>query len=143
MMGWDGLVEILGSSKASDKFIRLPQELNEFPIFDESVLGDRTYYSFLNSGILFLLVDDHVDQITLYVEADEGFSMYRGALPIPADSSEVEVAQLLGSPKLFGGGNTDMLHGYVNKWVKYDSGNFFLHLQFNRNDVLCRVTLMK
>lgn len=143
MLTWDGFVEMLGCSKVNTKFIHLPQEFNELPNLDESVLGDRKYYSFFNSGVLFLLEDDLIDQIIFYVEADEGFSMYRGALPVPSGSSESEVTHLLGMPTFLGGGNTDMLLGYINRWIKYDKKGYFLHLQFNKNNVLCRVTLMR
>ncbi|CNL95544.1 hypothetical protein [Yersinia aleksiciae] len=143
MLTWNGFVEMLGCSKVSTKFIRLPQEFNELPNLDESVLGDRKYYSFFSCGVLFLLEDDQVDQIIFYVEADEGFSMYQGALPVPSGSSESEVIHLLGMPTFLGGGNTDMLLGYINRWIKYDKKGYSLHLQFNKNNVLCRVTLMR
>ena len=66
MLAWNNLVEMLGCSKASNEFIYLPQKLNELPVFEEGVLGDRSYYSFFNSGVLFLLEDDVVNQIIFY-----------------------------------------------------------------------------
>jgi len=143
MLTWDSFVKMLGCSRVNAEFIQLSQEFNELPNFEESVLGDRKYYSFLGSGILFLLEDDLVDQIFFYTEADEGFCIYRGELPVPRGCSESEIINLLGEPAYQGGGNADILLGYVNKWMKYERKIFSLHLQFNKNDVLCRVTLMK
>lgn len=47
MLAWNDLIDILGRSKTSHEFVYLPQKLNELPVFDEGVLGDRNYYSFL------------------------------------------------------------------------------------------------
>ncbi|MCX2866406.1 hypothetical protein ORL23_02720 [Kluyvera cryocrescens] len=143
MLSWDGFVEILGCPKVDDKFIHLSQEFNELPNVDESVLGDRDYYSFINSGVLFLLEDGLVDQISFYIEADEGFSKYRGELPFPIGSSESGIIYLLGTPSSLGGGKTDMLLGHINRWIKYERDDYALHLQFNKNDQLCRATLMR
>lgn len=143
MLTWDGFVEMLGCQKADDKFIHLSQEFNELPNLDESVLGDRDYYSFTNSGVFFLLENGLVDQIAFYIEADEGFSKYRGELPFPSSSSESEIIHLLGIPSSLGGGKTDVLLGYINHWIKYERDGYALHLQFNNNDQLCRVTLMR
>ncbi len=143
MLAWNDLIGMLGCSKTSNEFIYLPQKLNELPVFDEGVLGDRNYYSFFNSGVLLLLEDDLVNQISLYMQADEGFSVYTGELPLPANSCESEIIQLLGVPSATGGGKMDMLLGYLNRWIKYQTESHILHLQFNQNDQLCRVTLMQ
>ncbi|MBT2370918.1 hypothetical protein J7E41_02580 [Pseudomonas fluorescens] len=143
MLMWDDFVEVLGSSKKDDKFIYLSQAFNELPSIDEGVLGDRIYYSFFRSGVLFLLENNLVDQITFYIDADEGFSKYRGDLPVPSDSSESEITHLLGTPSSLGGGKTDMLLGHINRWVKYERDGYALHLQFNKNSQLCRATLVR
>ena len=54
MLMWNDFVEMLGCQKMDERFIHLSQEFNELPKRDESVLGDREYYSFIGSGILFL-----------------------------------------------------------------------------------------
>ncbi|MCL2892094.1 MULTISPECIES: hypothetical protein [Pectobacteriaceae] len=143
MLAWNNLVEMLGCSKANNEFIYLPQKLNELPVFEEGVLGDRSYYSFFNSGILFLLEDDLVNQISLYMQADEGFSIYTGELPLPVNGRESEIIRVLGVPSESGGGKMDMLLGYINRWIKYKIENYTLHIQFDQNDKLCRVTLMQ
>jgi hypothetical protein len=143
MFSLDDFVEVLGRSEVDGKFIQLLQRLNELPDFEGGVLGDRNYYSFFNSGILLLLEDNVVDQVVLYTEADEGFSVYNGEFPVSSDSSESEVIRLLGVPSSSGGGKADMLLGYIGRWVKYERESYALHFQFNKNDVLCRVTLMR
>lgn len=143
MLAWNDLIEILGCSKTSNEFVYLPQKLNELPVYDEGVLGDRSYYSFFNSGVLLLLEDNQVNQISLFMQADEGFSVYLGEVPLPANGSESDIIQVLGSPSAMWGGGMDMLLGYLNRWMKYQTGNHELHLQFNQHDQLCRVTLMQ
>lgn len=143
MLAWNDLIDILGHSKTSHEFVYLPKKLNELPVFDEGVLGDRNYYSFFSSGVLLLLEDDLVNQISLYMQADEGFSVYVGELPLPINSSESEAIRLLGVPSATGGGKMDMLLGYTNRWIKYKFENYALHLQFNHSDQLCRVTTMQ
>jgi len=142
MLVWNELIEMLGRSKASNEFIYLPQKLNELPAFEEGVLGDRHYCSFINSGVLFLLEEDLVNQISLYIQADEGFSAYTGELPLPANGRESDIIQLLGAPSATGGGKMDMLLGYLNRWKKYEMEGYALHLQFDKNGILCRANLM-
>ncbi|WP_338479155.1 hypothetical protein VRB67_00770 [Pseudomonas trivialis] len=141
MLTWDGFVEVLGCSEADSKFVRLTQTLNELPNFEEGVLGDRRYYSFFSSGILLLLENNRVDQVVFYTRADEGFSIFKGQLPVPPDSSESKVIHLLGTPSSLGGGKLDMLLGYIDRWVKYEMGSYTLHFQFDKKDVLSRLTL--
>lgn len=143
MLIWNEFIKLLGCSKFDGKFINISSYFNELPKAEESVLGDRNYYSFLQSGVLFLLEDEVVDQITFYAKKDEGFSEYKGELPISIDSSEYEAVQILGQPLASGGGKMDALMGYIDRWIKYEKEEYALHLQFNQNDNLSRVTLMR
>ena len=143
MLIWNEFIKLLGCSKLDSKFIDISSYFNELPEFEESVLGDRNYYSFLHSGILFLLEDEVIDQITFYTKQDEGFSEYKGDLPVPIDSSEYGAIQILGRPSASGGGKMDVLMGYIERWIKYEKEGYALRLQFNQNDNLSRVTLMK
>lgn len=143
MLIWNEFIKLLGCSKFDGKFINISSYFNELPQTEESVLGDRNYYSFLQSGVLFLLEDEVVDQITFYAKKDEGFSEYKGELPISIDSSEYEAVQILGQPLASGGGKMDALMGYIDRWIKYEKEGYALHLQFNQNDNLSRVTLMR
>ncbi|MCJ7926533.1 MAG: hypothetical protein MUW55_11480 [Pantoea vagans] len=143
MLMWDEFIKLLGCTKFYGNFINISTYFNELPKIDEGVLGDRSYYSFIQSGILFLLEDKVIDQITFYAKSDEGFSEYVGDLPLPIDSSEYEAVQMLGHPLVSGGGKMDALMGYIDRWIRYEKEGYTLHLQFNQNDRLSRVTLMR
>jgi len=143
MLTWNSFIDMLGVQKTDTRVVRLSQELNELPDIDESVLGDRTYYSFFRAGILLLIEDEQVDQISFYIEADEGFEKYKGELPFSAGHTESEIVGILGSPSSSGGGKTDTLLGYIDRWVKYDNDKYSLHLQFSQNNILRRATLAR
>ncbi|MGJ0193055.1 hypothetical protein ACR6A7_11990 [Pantoea sp. RRHST58] len=143
MLMWNEFIKLLGCSEFDSKFVIIANAFNELPRVEESVLGDRKYYSFLNSGVLFLLENEVVDQIVFYVKRDEGFSQYKGELPVSIDSSECEAIEILGSPLGSGGGKKDSLIGYIDRWIKYVKDEYALHLQFDQNDRLARVTLMR
>lgn len=142
MLSWNSFIQILGCLKTDSSFINLPHIFNELPDFDEGVLGDRNYYSFFNSGVLFLLENERVNQISFYIQEDEGFSIYKGELPVPRNGQESEIIQWLGLPSSSGGGKLDKLIGYINRWIKYEKDSYAFHLQFDQNDLLCRVSLM-
>ncbi|CAM3590844.1 hypothetical protein RABR111495_01835 [Rahnella bruchi] len=140
MLPWNYFIEILGCSKFDDNFVELSEKFNELPSFDTGVLGDRNYYSFFQAGVLVLLENETVNQISFYIQPDEGFSAYKGALPFKG--LESEIIQLLGEPSASGGGKMDMLLGYINRWIKYEKEGYALHLQFDQNGKLCRASLM-
>ena len=114
MLMWNDFVEMLGCQKMDERFIHLSQKFNELPKLDESVLGDTEYYSFIGSGILFLLDNGIVDQISFYIEADEVFSKFKGDLPLSFGCSESEVIHHFGVPSSSGGG------GRCTSWL-YES----------------------
>lgn len=140
MLPWNYFIEILGCSKFDDKFVKLSEKFNELPSFDTGVLGDRNYYSFFQTGVLLLLENETVNQISFYIQPDERFSAYKGALPFKG--LESENIQLLGEPSASGGGKMDMLLGYINRWIKYEKEGYALHLQFDKNGKSCRASLM-
>jgi len=142
MLIWNDFIEILGCSKYDEKFINIYNLFNELPVIDEGVLGDRCYYSFLKAGVLFLLENEMVEQVSFYIKSDEGFDVYKGELPIPVGGSESEITKLLGYPSITGGGKSDLLLGYINRWIKYEKDSYALHLQFDQNDLVCRASLM-
>jgi len=143
MLIWDEFVKFLGRSKFDIKFVNISSDFHELPNIEGSVLGDRKYYSFLQSGVLFLLEAEVIEQITFYATKDEGFSEYKGELPLSIDSSEDEAMQILGHPLDSGGEEIDALMGYIDRWIRYEKEGYTLHLQFNQNDRLSRVTLMR
>nr|WP_314984263.1 hypothetical protein [uncultured Pantoea sp.] len=143
MLMWDEFINLLGCTRFNGKFINISTDFNELPEIEEGVLGDRSYYSFLQSGVLFLLEDKVIAQITFYAAKDEGFSEYEGGLPLSIDSSEHEAVQMLGHPLDSGGGKMDALMGYIDRWIRYEKEGYTLHLQFNQSDRLSRVTLMR
>jgi len=143
MLIWNRFIKLLGCSKADSEFVFFMRKLNELPEVEEDVLGDRSYYSFLNTGILFLLENEILEQVTFYAKQDEGFSEYKGELPVSVNASEHESIQILGNPSVSGGGKVDMLMGYIDRWIKYEKEDYTLHLQFNQNDNLSRVSIMK
>lgn len=143
MLVWNEFIKLLGCSKLDDKFVNILSSFNQLPKIDRSILGGRDYYSFFYSGVLFLLEDEVVDQIYFYTKQDDGFSVYKGELPVKINSSEHEAIQILGYPSASGGGKMDTLMGYMARWIKYEKEGYTLHLQFNPSDNLSRVTLMK
>lgn len=143
MLNWDGFIKLLGCSRVDSEFAFFINHFNEPPEIEEGVLGDRIYYSFFRSGVLFLLEDEIVEQITFYAKPDEGFSDYKGALPVSIITSEHDSIQILGNPSASGGGKMDGLMGYVDRWIKYEKEGYTLHLQFSQNDNLSRVSIMK
>lgn len=143
MLMLDRFINLLGRSRLDDDFINVSSDFNELPKIEQGVLGDREYYSFLHSGVVFLLEEGVVEQIVFYVKQDEGFSEYRGELPVSIQSSVCEAVQVLGNPSASGGGKIDALMGYIDHWIKYEKEGYILHLQFNQKGILSRVTLMK
>ncbi|MFG6078830.1 hypothetical protein [Erwinia sp. OPT-41] len=143
MLAWQEIAQFLGHSQSDEEFINLSSVFNELPILETGVLGDRTYYSYFKSGVFFLLENENIEQIMLYIKPAEGFSAYRGDLPVPANKTEAEIIDILGYPASSGGGKTDMLLGYINRWIKYERANYALHLQFDSSNHLCMVTFIK
>ncbi|MQL50686.1 hypothetical protein GEA64_23240 [Photorhabdus khanii] len=144
MLRWLDFIGTLGCSKTEHIFVLLSQKINELPVVDKDVLGDRIYYSFLQSGVLFLLENDRVNQISFFIKSVESFAKYEGELPIDVElnNNETSIINILGLPSLSGGGKSDMLFGYINRWIKYDKGQYELHFEFDKTDLLCKVSLM-
>ncbi|NTY88840.1 hypothetical protein FCH33_18880 [Serratia fonticola] len=142
MLGWIDFINMLGCSKLDGEIISLSQSLSEMPAVEPDMLGDRTYYSFFQSGILFLLEEGKVSQICFFITPSEGFSKYVGELPISGSATENEIITVLGEPSSTGGGKSDMLLGYIGRWIKYDKDNYALHIEFNQSALLSKVSLL-
>lgn len=145
MLKWLALIDMLGRSKHERNFILLAQIMNELPVIESDMLGIREYYSFYQSGVLFLVEREQIDQISFYIEPKDGFFQYKGESPIdnPSHKSESDVIDLLGEPVFSGGGKHDLLLGYINRWVKYEKNGYNLHIEFNENDLLSKISVMK
>lgn len=145
MLKWCALIDMLGRSKNERNFTLLVQVMNELPVIEPDMLGIREYYSFYHSGILFLAESEQIEQISFYIEPKDGFFQYEGELPIdnPSCRSESDIVNLLGEPAFSGGGKHDLLLGYMNRWVKYEKNGYNLHVEFNENDLLSKISVMK
>jgi len=141
MLSWNELKNLIGCGKTDGKFIMLPQLIGVLPNVASDILGEITYYSFFDAGILLLVDEKYVTQITLFIEPNEGFSAYRGELPVYADKENSIVSEL-GTPLKSGGGKTDALLGYLSRWVKYKNEEGCLHIEFNQNGALSKLSLM-
>ncbi|MDE9460197.1 hypothetical protein KKJ03_01975 [Xenorhabdus bovienii] len=135
---------MLGGSKLDRRFVLLAQKVNEVPDVSPDILGEMIYYSFYQSGILLLLESNILDQITFFIEPSEGFTGYIGELPedIELKEKESEVIAAMGAPISSGGGKPDMLLGYINRWIKYIRDNYVLHIEFNKNSFISKLSLM-
>lgn len=142
MLGWLDFIKMLGCSKLDGEIVLLPQSLNEMPVVEPDMLGDRIYYSFFQSGILFLLEKEKVSQICFFITPSEGFSTYIGELPISGGATENDIITALGEPSSTGGGKSDMLLGYIERWIKYDKDDYALHIEFNQSALLSKVSLL-
>lgn len=144
MVSWGFLRELLGCLISSSDFVSFPQHVRALPDVSSGVLGDVTYYSFLQAGILLIVEQQRLIQITLFVESSEGFERYLGELPdgLASGSDEASVIEKFGVPIKSGGGKPDSLLGYINRWVKYKDAVGFLHFEFNESGVINKVSLM-
>ncbi|WP_232832644.1 hypothetical protein [Photorhabdus sp. CRCIA-P01] len=144
MLKLQEIITLLGCSKLDHRFVLLAQEVNEIPDVSPDILGERIYYSFYNSGILLLLENNILDQITFFIEPSEGFTGYIGELPegIELKEKESKVIESIGEPTSSGGGKPDMLLGYINRWIKYVRDNYVLHIEFNQNNFISKLSLM-
>ncbi|CAQ83259.1 MULTISPECIES: hypothetical protein [Photorhabdus] len=134
---------MINESSVNNIFVLLPQDIGELPVVTTDMLGKRIYYSFFQAGILFLLENDLVTQITFFMKPEEGFSIYQGELPpgIGIDNKEKDVVEVKGKPPASGGGKPDMLLGYINRWIKYESNDYALHMEFAQDGRLAKISL--
>ncbi|WP_241509964.1 hypothetical protein [Photorhabdus laumondii] len=144
MLKLQEIIALLGCSKLDRRFVLLAQEINEMPDVSPDTLGERIYYSFYSSGILLLLENNIIEQITFFIEPSEGFTGYIGELPegIKLKGKDLEIIEIMGTPTSSGGGKPDMLLGYINRWVKYVRDNYILHIEFNKRNFISKLSLM-
>ena len=151
MVDWAQFVISLGKTEASQEFNELriaigeEADISSDPIEYNDPLGQTKYYSFTHSGIEIGFRKNVLNHIHFYFTKNEGYDDYKGKLisNICKGWNEEKIRNVLGTPSLTGGGKEDVLLGYINRWIKYEKDNYALHFQFNQNDKLSRVTLMK
>lgn len=142
MLDWKELKKILGCEKTDSKFISLPQKIGVLPNISSDILGEVTYYSFFDQGILLLTDEKNVTQISLFIEPSEGFASYTNELPVYGNM-ENSIIDELGMPIKSGGGKPDPLLGYLNRWIKYKIKEGYMHMEFNQSGRLDKLSLMK
>lgn len=142
MLRWEELKGFLGCGKAESKFISLPQIIGVLPNISSDILGEVTYYSFFDEGILLLVDEGNVTQISLFLKPSEGFSSYTNELPVHSDM-ENDIINELGMPIKSGGGRPDPLLGYLNRWIKYKINEGYMHIEFNQEGKIDKLSLMK
>lgn len=142
MLKWKELKEILGCEKTEGKFISLPQMIGALPNISSDMLGEVTYYSFFDEGVLLLIDEKSVTQISVFIEPSEGFSSYKNEVPMHGDI-ESDIIDELGVPFKSGGGKPDPLLGYLNRWIKYKIEEGYMHMEFNQSGKLDKLSLMK
>ncbi len=141
-MKWQNFTAVIGSLQSSEGFNSFVVSTKEPPYISTSYLGDATYYSFFNFGVLLLIENLRLTQITFFIEELEGFSKYHGDLIIDATSTEQEIVKQLGNPIFSGGGYPDAFFGYINRWIKYEENAYFLHFELNASNKIAKVSLI-
>ncbi|WP_241645606.1 hypothetical protein [Rosenbergiella metrosideri] len=150
MFGWIKLIESLGKDEKSNEFLELNNAIGEVPLITEDPeeyndpIAHTKYYKYLQSGLEIGFRKGIVNHIHFYFDEYEGYAPFQGKLlsEICSGWDEKSILKTLGKPSANGGGKSDMLLGYLNRWVKYDKEGYALHLQFDQSDVLCRASLI-
>lgn len=141
---WDDFVAAVGGSENSVVLGNLIKNINEIPVVELSPLGDRKYFSLFSSGVLFVIENGRVVQISFFIQPHDGFFTFRGDLPGGMNSAWVEedIVSLLGSPVSAGGGRQDLLIGFVHRWIKYKLDGIYLHIELSKDSKLRKLSLM-
>ncbi|MDN4629759.1 hypothetical protein QZH36_04375 [Erwinia sp. BC051422] len=150
MPGWIKIIDSLGKFEKSSEFIELNDAIGEVPILSEAPaehndpVGHTKYYKYVQSGLEIGLRKGVVNHIHFYFDGYEGYACFQGELlsGICSGWNEKSIRHMLGEPSASGGGKSDMLMGYLNRWIKYDKEGYALHLQFDQSDKLCRTSLI-
>ncbi|WP_312630132.1 hypothetical protein [Scandinavium sp.] len=151
MPEWKKFIDSLGKTESSIEFIKLKESIGETPTVSEDPaeyndpVGHTKYYKYPRSGLDIGIRNGVVNHVHFYFDGYENYGFFPGELlsGICLGWDEKSVMQILGQPDFSGAGKMDMLLGYLNKWIKYKKEGYALHLQFNKNDALCRATLMR
>lgn len=150
MIDWMRFTNAIGMTEMSKEFSQLSLSIGEkATISNESAeyndpIGHTKHYKYMHSGLEIGFRQNLLNHIHFYFDRHEGYSVFKGTLLFGVSScwSEEAVVQKLGTPTASGGGNVDILFGYINRWIKYEKEVYALHLQFNRSNQLCRASLM-
>ncbi|QEO28140.1 hypothetical protein [Xanthomonas translucens] len=83
-----------------------------------------------------ILDQGRVEQITLYLNEEEGFSSYEGLLPenLVANMKLGDVLSLLGAPSKKSDRNLNEYLGRFSVWLRYNQRRHNLHVEFNQSD---------
>lgn len=150
MIDWMEFTNAIGMTEMSREFSQLSLSIGEKPsISNEPAeyndpLGHTKHYKYLHSGLEIGFRQNILNHIHFYFDGYEGHSAFKGTLlsGVSFGWSEEAVVQKLGTPTASGGGNVDILLGYINRWIKYEKEVYALHLQFDQSNQLCRASLM-
>jgi hypothetical protein len=100
---------------------------------DPEVIEDDVYWQFYGSGVALLTDRDHVIQtVFLYATGHEGYSGYRGPLPLGLshDLGPGAAAALLGEPAFSAPARQIQYLGHKGPMERYDLPTFSVHLEF-------------
>jgi filamentous hemagglutinin len=147
---WINFVEALGKSERSSEVTTLvvgisePAITSETPDEYDDPLGKTKYYKFLKTGLEFGFRQEQLNNIKFYFQSHEGYEKYNGPMicGIESNWNEAKVVQSLGTPYKRGGGNPDVLIGYIHKWIKYKKECYSIRFEFGQNENLHKVSLM-
>ncbi|WP_431022603.1 DUF5680 domain-containing protein [Erwinia rhapontici] len=150
MSEWKKFINALGKKEASSEFSDLEFSIGETAqksedsIDDNDAIGHTKYYKFFQSGLEIGFRENILNHIHFYFDNNDGYDVFTGELlcGIGSGYSEIAVRKALGEPDKNGGGKSDILLGYINRWVKYESEGYALHLQFNQEDQLCMASII-
>lgn len=147
---WNTCIAAISRGEHSPEFLAFCNLLSESPVLttdpDEynDPIGKTKYYKFLQSGVEVGFRNEKLNHVHFYIENTEEYAPFDGVLCYGLDKKSVEkdVIAVLGIPDASGGGKLDPLIGYMNKWVKYRKDDHFINFQFNKNNMLSRVTVI-
>ncbi|WP_272677303.1 hypothetical protein ACLI07_17605 [Providencia huaxiensis] len=150
MIQWAEFISALGKPENSQEVKWLCLSINEVadvssdPTEYNDPIGRTTYYSFKHSGIEIGFRQNVLSHVHFYLNDDEGYKIYKGKLiyDICVGWNKDNTLKVLGKPSLQGGGNMDMLLGYINSWVKYKFDYYDLNFQFKQDGSLSRCSLI-
>lgn len=148
---WDACIVAINKGEKSSEFLAFCKFLGENPMLtsdpDEynDPIGKTKYYKFLQSGVEVGFRNERLNHVHFHLEDTEGYAAFDGVIcyGLSKTSIDKDVMDFFGFPDVSGGGKLDPLIGYMNKWIKYRKGDLFINFQFNKNNCLSRVTIIK
>ncbi|WP_425220047.1 hypothetical protein [Ralstonia solanacearum] len=151
MVTLEKFIDVLGLGKGSERMSALTTEIGEAPLISRTPadfndpVGETEYYKLINSGIEIGFRGGVLNHLHLYVQEHEGYGMYKGDLfGMPAQGvSEADVLRNIGNQDAQGGGEMDMLIGYIHKWIRCDRQGFALRAEFSEDKRIRKLSLIK